>query len=178
MDFGMLRVILLLVLAYAFYSIVVQLILGEHHLIAMKGSLLKKESAVKTDTLSNGEIKEYANLWFTLNETRRIYLLEAEITGIDQGFNVFGGVDLELGYAGEITVMISESEFEKFSPKVYTIYADGKNIFELQRKPANIQTLYLLATLFMIGFMIVMGMRSDVFLRSKNLIQKKARVLN
>ena len=159
---------------YLGYVLFIQLLFEGDKLIEIKGQLAKKYNFVKTDTLKNNKTVECAYLSFLMKNDRRLYILKLDIEGIYQGFNAFGGVNIKLENAGQISVWVKKSEFNKIRPKVYRISTDDVIVYEIIKKPGNKEILSLLLTvitgiLTLIYYIVNFKQEILAFLRSSRL---------
>jgi hypothetical protein len=128
--------ILLFVIFYGAYMLFTQLIFGENNLIPIKGKLWQKYNFVKVEALDQKE-RQYAYLTFYLKGDPHQYTLKADIENVQQGNQVFAGVDQSIDRAAELEVWIRKGDLANLNLRVYKISADGAQVFNIPIKPAS-----------------------------------------
>jgi hypothetical protein len=140
----------LFIVCYAGYLIFTKLLFGDDNLVLIKGELAKHQ--LMNTTTSKADQINVASLAFRLNQDERLYRLSADIGNISNGSRLFDGVAQALKKANEIEIYVRRAELGSAKPKVYQIRTDGKEVFNLIKKPANNSRLYLFLLLLILLF--------------------------
>lgn len=135
-------IIVLFIIFYGCYLLFTQLLFGDNNLIMIKGQLYHKPINAVEDVMIDHKIVKCAVLNFTLRDDKRLYTIKLNIDSVSQGFNALGGVNLSLENSGQLKVWIKKADFNLTRPKVYSLEADDKSIYNQNNKPGNNAKLY------------------------------------
>jgi len=135
-------IFILFIISYGCYLLFTKLLFGDNNLIMIEGQLYNKPITAVENVVSNNKTVKCAVLNFTLKDDKRLYTIKLNIDSVYQGFNALGGVNLSLENSGQLKVWIKKADFNLTRPKVYSLEADDKNIYNQVAKPGNNAKLY------------------------------------